>query len=432
VDWPVQKDQTAWFPFWYYVPKIRSKADPLIISSFAEKLHLRNNLLSLFFIALCFATAEASYQKPELRIGDAAPAIKVEKSLQVPDGRVIDLAALRDQVVVVEFWATWCSPCIPAIAHLNSIAEKFKDQPVAFLSITDEDDPKLIQEFLKKRPIKGWIGLDTDGSAFKSYGVVGRPNTFLIDKRGTIAAITDAEKVTASVIEDLLAGKSISLPVKVRVADDLDWNPGNSGEDENILQVAIKPSQATTSGVYIQQRRITADGVPLITAISTAYKMPGFRIINLLPAEPQKHNLKISVTVPTGRETELYPLFQKSLESAFGFTVSREMRELDVFELVVAKTEPKQLTPSTATQPMSMFARGKILGAKQQISNLAEILSGVLNRPVLNETGIEGEFDWELPYSRVDSEMLLTALREKLGLELIARKKSLEVLIVKK
>ena len=57
-------------------------------------------------------------------------------------------------------------PCIPAIKHLNELAEKFKDKPVQFIAVTDEDGISLVTKFLREQPIRGWVGLDTDGSVF--------------------------------------------------------------------------------------------------------------------------------------------------------------------------------------------------------------------------------------------------------------------------
>src|SRR5688572_28674235 len=83
-------------------------------------------------------------QVPAIKIGDPAPEIKLEKLLQAPLEADTAATSLKGKIVVLEFWATWCLPCVPAIKHMNTVAEKFKDKPVQFIAVTDEGDEPLI------------------------------------------------------------------------------------------------------------------------------------------------------------------------------------------------------------------------------------------------------------------------------------------------
>ena len=126
------------------------------------------------------------------KAGDPAPDIGLEKLLQAPEGTVPSWGNLRGKIIVLEFWATWCGPCVAAIPHLNKLAEKFKDQPVQFIAITKEKEP-VVARFLKEKPIKAWIGLDTDSSMFKAYGITYIPRTVQVDKDGVLLGFTHPE-----------------------------------------------------------------------------------------------------------------------------------------------------------------------------------------------------------------------------------------------
>src|SRR5882724_1084408 len=74
---------------------------------------------------------------PELKAGTAAPDLGLTAVLQSPDGTNADWASLKGKVVVLEFWATWCAPCIAVQPHLNELTDEFKDKSVQFISITN-------------------------------------------------------------------------------------------------------------------------------------------------------------------------------------------------------------------------------------------------------------------------------------------------------
>jgi thiol-disulfide isomerase/thioredoxin len=117
-------------------------------------------------------------------------------------GRAAKLA-LRGRAVVLDFWATWCSPCVAAIPKFNELVVEFRDRPVDFVSVTDESE-EVVRRFLEKRPIEGFVAIDSDGSVFRQHNVKGRPFTVLIDRNGRVAGFTDTYSLRAAVIEDLL------------------------------------------------------------------------------------------------------------------------------------------------------------------------------------------------------------------------------------
>ena len=79
-----------------------------------------------------------------------------------------------------------------------------------------------------------------------------------------------------------------------------------------------------------------------------------------------------------------------------------------------------------------MSARGRINYKKQKINKLAEVLEEVLQTPVINQTGLTGDYDWMLVYNDADKNVLINDVREKLGLELKQKKMPIEVLLVSK
>lgn len=113
-----------------------------------------------------------------------APEITLERLLQAPK-EPLSLSELRGNVVVLDFWATWCKPCVETLPHMNKMVDAFQGRPVRFISITDEP-AAVVETFMRTHPMRAWIGLDPWGKAFEAFGVRGRPEVFIIDPYGRI------------------------------------------------------------------------------------------------------------------------------------------------------------------------------------------------------------------------------------------------------
>lgn len=134
--------------------------------------------LFTILIALQFVAASAVAQ---VGPGDNAPPITLEAISNTPEGAASpSWDGYGDKLVVLEFWGTWCGPCVAAIPHLNELSEKLDSRgDVAFLSVTFEDKDK-IDAFREKQAMRSVIGHDTDKSMPEAFGVRAWPTTFLI------------------------------------------------------------------------------------------------------------------------------------------------------------------------------------------------------------------------------------------------------------
>jgi thiol-disulfide isomerase/thioredoxin len=138
-----------------------------------------------------------------LSAGDAAPPLN---SLELLNGTAVP----RNTPTVIEFWATWCGPCVEQIPRWNALAQKFSGR-AQFVAVSAED-PETVTEFLKKRPMAGSVALDLDGVVHKSYGVETIPRTFLVDARGVVRAVTTLSALRDADLEALVAGRTFRPP----------------------------------------------------------------------------------------------------------------------------------------------------------------------------------------------------------------------------
>ena len=102
------------------------------------------------------------------------------------DGNPVDLASLKGQVVLVNFWATWCEGCRVEIPALNRLQQRFKQPKLHILGVNIGEGKARIGQFTQRIPIQYTILRDADSVAIKAWRVRIMPTTFLIDKQGRL------------------------------------------------------------------------------------------------------------------------------------------------------------------------------------------------------------------------------------------------------
>lgn len=123
-------------------------------------------------------------------VSDPDEADKPAADFAFPDlrGKSLRLSDLRGKTVLLDFWATWCGPCVEDIPTLNALERKFKDRGFTVLGVSiDEAGPKEVAAFVKEHQLSYPVVL-TGGqdNIPEGYGVFGLPTAYLIDPSGVI------------------------------------------------------------------------------------------------------------------------------------------------------------------------------------------------------------------------------------------------------
>ena len=106
--------------------------------------------------------------------------------LQGMDGKPVNLADLKGQVVMINFWATWCGPCRQEMPLLEKLYARYKPMGFTLLGVNVEPDSTLAAGFLEKTPVTFPILFDTDSAVSKLYKVAGMPSTAIVDRKGNL------------------------------------------------------------------------------------------------------------------------------------------------------------------------------------------------------------------------------------------------------
>lgn len=142
-----------------------------------------------------------------MEVGDMAPEFALP-SLRPVDGTVtLALSDLRGKVVYVDFWASWCAPCLVSIPLLNELRERLIAEGKAFeiLAVNVDSEPEDGIEFLLDEPVTYLVVSDPAGTTPALYQVPGMPTSYLIDAEGRVRLVhtgfkrSDIELIEAEV-----------------------------------------------------------------------------------------------------------------------------------------------------------------------------------------------------------------------------------------
>ena len=116
-----------------------------------------------------------------------APAFK----LSARGGKTIDLAQFKGQVVMINFWASWCGPCRTEMPILEDIYKKYKPMGFTMLAVNVEPDTAAAEAWLAKlsKPVTFPVAFDTDSKVSKLYKVPGMPTTVFVDRKGNVRVL---------------------------------------------------------------------------------------------------------------------------------------------------------------------------------------------------------------------------------------------------
>jgi cytochrome c biogenesis protein CcmG/thiol:disulfide interchange protein DsbE len=116
--------------------------------------------------------------------GTPAPPLR----LRGLDGRPVDLAALRGRPVVVNFWATWCEPCVREFPLLRQAAASHRPDRLAVVGVLTNDRPAAARAFVRRHGATWPVALDPNAATATAWGAVGLPHTFFLRPDGTLAS----------------------------------------------------------------------------------------------------------------------------------------------------------------------------------------------------------------------------------------------------
>lgn len=139
-------------------------------------------IVVLFLLTGCQADVPAPVRPVKADVGYSAPDFELENLA----GEAVKLSDYRGQVVVLNFWATWCAPCRIELPVLKGLSKKYGDDSLVVLAIDQGEPREEVAAFAQKNEFSFTVLLDTDLSLGKAYKAHTIPTTYVVDADGVI------------------------------------------------------------------------------------------------------------------------------------------------------------------------------------------------------------------------------------------------------
>lgn len=139
-------------------------------------------ILALLTLGLLITSCAGGSGPQTATVGQPAPDFK----LQNPDGESISLSDFKGKPVLINFWASWCAPCVSEMSYLEEIYDEWSDKGLMLLAINNGESSATVESFLQDNNLSFPVVLDTKAVIVRKYNIQFLPTTFFIDKDGII------------------------------------------------------------------------------------------------------------------------------------------------------------------------------------------------------------------------------------------------------
>jgi len=397
-----------------------------------------------------------------LKIGDPVPDVALENIINYPGGsaRLLDF---EDKLLILDFWATWCRPCIEAIPRLEQLKIQFENQ-LQILMVTQQST-STISKFFSDRKVS-LASVTEDQQLLKLFPHKYVPHEVWI-KNGKVAAITDAADVTADNIQSQLSDKPLVMDEKKSNFDYDLTQPllfnGNGGKTSDLLYHSLFTGYLDGiggGGVYtdtlkrFKLRAINANVLELYLGamwFSGKFELSHtnrciieFDKQQVLPPKDLPAYSRIArgkyycyeLIIPIDLKDRAGNLMLEDLNRLFGarYRMTGNVEKRNVKCWVLRKTNNfKQQTSLGVPPEIITDGQSRLVYRKQPFSKFYEAIANLYHHdpfPVIDQTGITSDIDISFPTREKDIQKFSEGL-EKYGLRLEQDSCRIDMLVLK-
>lgn len=387
----------------------------------------------LFAVLLSFNTVILLAQN-KLKVGEQARQIEFQKAFTK------DYKVPKNKPIILDFWATWCGPCVAGLIETNEFIDLYKDK-FEFIAITDTTSVN-IDKFIKSRNFKHHFLLD-NGKTFQNFGVTDIPHAYIIDKNGIIKWSGNGREVTPELLDKFIntgqtetTSKSHAQP-NIPLKRNLAVIPAMGSFDIKLSEERISIPYSRSYSFKPDSVKFKSQLMPIPSIIAALYNNQDKRIIYLSEKDLAKKHVAIEAIV-TKTDPEVAKLqIMKTIGERYGFNVT--IKEIDTIVYLLKVTDTSKLSLTIMTGKKNNSGAGKYSNSinmdayltvmNTTLSELSANIERQLDIFCKTESNDTNGYDI-LQIEAPDFETFKTNLMNKSGIELVKSKQRLSFLII--
>lgn len=371
----------------------------------------------------------------QLNIGDKVPNASID--LISPINEMTSLNDMKGKVVILDFWATWCGPCISNMAHLDSLHKKFAGA-LEIIAVSHEERGRL-ERFAKKRPVSFEYALSSDGILQDLFPHRVIPHSVIIDKSGVVRAITNPQNIDATVIQAVLNQETIDLPVK---SDNIEFDYAMdyfNRDSSTIEAFEIQPYNPDIPSFTKYQQggnRITMHNTTITGMYREAFEMSSYRLVFDIDGarvdwENTANRFNLDILVAPADSNKVKDVLKEKLLSTLEIKARVEKRTMEVIVMTLNDSIPFGLGLSN-TEQTELTSRGdQYISNSASLNEFAQYLEnyGIVGMPVKDETGLAEKYKFNFAFDPENSQSFFDEM-DRMGLKLKRKEREIEVLVI--
>lgn len=369
------------------------------------------NIISFLILYLSYTTNLLSQNI--VKVGDQAPEIVITNYiLDSPKNK-----NLENKFIVLEFWATWCAPCLGAVPHLNELKNKYKERDdLLFISLTYEK-PEKVKKTLEKIKFNTIVVSDQTKKTELNYNVGAIPHTVLINNKGIVKWIGKPNSLNDTLIDILLNGEEIVTEIKslhsTKNNDGLNMKKPekkrdialeNFNDDKNLYFFCLSNAEIDEKKFSIQNLRkgkYIEYNMTFESIISKINKKSPRQII----VPDTLKNKKFNILYKNLNKLELEDLnndLKSNVLSALNLTENLETKTVEVYLLRILDSTKLNYSNENEDEMHSGENETHLIYSNSSIESLIQGIEDSKNEIIINETKLNKKFDFIIRKSSLD------------------------------
>ena len=373
-----------------------------------------------------------------VNIGNNIPTYTLTNVINSPNSQ-IDISALKGKPILINFWGTWCSPCIPEMTNLSKIQKSFGEK-IQIIAVSNDSEDKL-KYYVKNSKSKIWLASEPSQNLWNIFGISTAGHIALFNKDGKLTSITETHNIDSISIQNLLDNKKINFELskgdKILKKNEEPISLDSSTLYSFVIQpqlVGIAPMMRRPNSGAFDKRRITIYNLSSAMILREAYNISVSKRVIYENKEDSilSNDTKycIDLIVSEKDKANMYSIFRSEVSNHLPIKGELKKRNIPCYVLRPIQEGNSLIQETLNSENKHSFNALEFEGKGIPIEPFISYLENILNYPVYNATGLLKRYDIDFLRNNINPLQSTKESLAKLGLELIKDTKEMEVLVI--